>query len=207
MKYVILDFNGTVLDDIDVCIKAENKTIEHFKLDRPPITKEEYLDIFTFPVKNYYEKVGFDWNKYSYEEVGAYWFTWYRKLKDEYKLVDGIVELLKDNRNKGYKNILLSASSLVELKIQLKELGIEEYFDEVLAIDNIYAGSKEHVALKWIEDKDPSECIMIGDTLHDLDVAKVMNVKCILVANGHQSKKVLVANHDLVIDDLSEVKI
>ena len=61
MKYVILDFNGTVLDDIDVCIKAENKTIEHFKLDRPPITKEEYLDIFTFPVKNYYEMLYLNW--------------------------------------------------------------------------------------------------------------------------------------------------
>ena len=55
MKYVIFDFNGTVLDDVDVCIKAENHTIEHFHLDREPLTKEEYLKIFTFPVKDYYE--------------------------------------------------------------------------------------------------------------------------------------------------------
>ena len=81
MKYIIFDFNGTVLDDIDVCIEAENKTIEHFKLNRKPLTKEEYLDIFTFPVKDYYEKVGFDWNVYSYEEVGKYWFSWYNSLK------------------------------------------------------------------------------------------------------------------------------
>ena len=71
MKYVIFDFNGTVLDDTLVCIEAENETIRHFGLDREPLTVEEYKRIFTFPVKNYYETVGFDWNKNSYEEVGA----------------------------------------------------------------------------------------------------------------------------------------
>ena len=70
MKYVVFDFNGTVLDDVEVCLKAENYTIEHYKLDREPLTMDEYLHIFTFPVKDYYERVGFDWNKYSYEEVG-----------------------------------------------------------------------------------------------------------------------------------------
>ena len=45
MKYVIFDFNGTVLDDVDVCIKAENHTIEHFKLNRKPLTKDEYLTL------------------------------------------------------------------------------------------------------------------------------------------------------------------
>ena len=94
MKYLIFDFNGTVLDDLDVCVKCENKTIEHYKLDREPLSKEEYLRIFTFPVKDYYEAVGFDWNKFSYEEVGAYWFSWYRALKDEYKVHDGVIDVL-----------------------------------------------------------------------------------------------------------------
>ena len=120
MKYLIFDFNGTVLDDTDVCIKAENKTIEKYKLDRAPLTKDEYLHIFTFPVKDYYERVGFDWNKYSYEEVGAYWFSWYRKLKDEYRIHDGVIDLLKKNHQNGNYNILLSASSKKELLIQLE---------------------------------------------------------------------------------------
>ena len=207
MKYVIFDFNGTVLDDTDVCIESENRTIKHFGLNRPALTRDEYLEIFTFPVKDYYEKVGFDWNIYSYEEVGRYWFDNYRSLKDEYKIHDGVIDLLKSNHLKGYKNILLSASSLVELKKQLEELNIEEYFDEVLGIDNIYAGSKVEIALKWIEDKNPDDCIMLGDTLHDLQAAKAMGIKCILIANGHQSKDILIKNYDCVVDDISEVKL
>ena len=207
MKYVIFDFNGTVLDDVDVCIKAENHTIEHFHLDREPLTKEEYLKIFTFPVKDYYEAVGFDWNIYSYEEVGKYWFGWYRALKDEYKVFDGVVEMLIKNHEHGHQNILLSASSLVELKKQLVELDIAQYFDEVLGIDNIYAGSKVDIALNWIKDKDPKECLMIGDSLHDLEVAKAMNIDCVLVAKGHQSKEKLLENYDKVVDDIREVSL
>ena len=207
MQYVIFDFNGTVLDDIDVCLKAENYTIEHFGLKREPLTRDEYLHIFTFPVKDYYRNVGFDWNVYSYEEVGKYWFDWYCALKGEYKIHDGVIELLEENRRKGIKNIVLSASNLDALKQQLEELKIAEYFDEVLGIDNIYAGSKENIALDWIKDKNREECVMLGDTLHDLEVANAMGIRCILVANGHQAKEILTEKSDDVVDDIREVKI
>ena len=207
MKYLIYDFNGTILDDVDVCVKAENKTIEHFHLDRPPLSREEYLKLFTFPVKHYYELVGFDWNVNPYEEVGQYWFNWYRELCNEYRVFDGVEEILEENHRKGLKNILLSASSLVELKKQLDELGIAQYFDEVLGIDNIYAGSKIDIALKWIADKDPKECLMIGDTLHDLETARAMGIDCVLVANGHQDRETLEEHYDKVVDDIREVRI
>jgi len=207
MKYLVYDFNGTILDDVDVCVKAENKTIEHFHLDRPPLSREEYLKLFTFPVKHYYELVGFDWNVNPYEEVGQYWFNWYRELRNEYRVFDGVEEILEENHRKGLKNILLSASSLVELKKQLDELGIAQYFDEVLGIDNIYAGSKIDIALKWIADKDPKECLMIGDTLHDLETARAMGIDCVLVANGHQDRETLEEHYDKVVDDIREVRI
>ena len=207
MKYVIYDFNGTILDDVDVCIKAENKTIEHFHLNRPPLSREEYLKLFTFPVKHYYELVGFDWNVNPYEEVGQYWFDWYRELRNEYRVHEGVTQILEENHRKGLKNILLSASSLVELKKQLEELQIAGYFDEVLGIDNIYAGSKVDIALEWMRDKDPKECIMIGDTLHDMETAKAMGIECILVANGHQDKKTLLEHCDRVVDDIREVRL
>ncbi|MCR4634276.1 MAG: HAD family hydrolase [Erysipelotrichaceae bacterium] len=207
MKYIIFDFNGTILDDVDVCVKAENHTIDHFGLPRGPLSKEEYLHIFTFPVKKYYENVGFDWTKNPYSEVGAYWFDWYRALREEYRVFDGVREVLQESREKGYRNILLSASSLVELKKQLEELQISDLFDEVLGIDNIYAGSKVDIALDWIKDKDPEDCLMIGDTLHDLETADAMGVSCVLVAKGHQAKEILVKNHDRVVDDIREVEL
>ncbi len=190
-----------------VCLEAENETIRHFGLDREPLTLEEYKRIFTFPVKNYYEAVGFDWSKNSYEEVGAFWFSRYRRFRNDYTVHEGVIDILKENHRKGYKNILLSASSKVELLKQLDELGIRDYFDEVLGIDNIYAGSKVDIALEWMKDKDPAGCMMIGDTLHDLETARAMGIDCVLVAKGHQAKDVLLKEYDKVVDDIREVEL
>ena len=77
----------------------------------------------------------------------------------------------------------------------------------MLGIDNIYAGSKENIALDWIKDKNREECVMLGDTLHDLEVANAMGIRCILVANGHQAKEILTVKCDDVVDDIREVKI
>lgn len=60
MKYVVFDFNGTILDDTVVGWMAEKKCMEHFEPDKKPITLEEYKRLFTFPVKDYYTKVGFN---------------------------------------------------------------------------------------------------------------------------------------------------
>lgn len=208
MKYIIFDFNGTVLDDAEVGLKAENVCIKKY-LDRDEMTMDEYLHIFTFPVKKYYEKIGFDWNDgYTFEEVGQLWFEKYNEYKNEYKVFDGVIDILKKNHENGNKNILLSASSLEHLIIQLKELDIYEYFDEVLGIDNIYAGSKVDIAKNWIKDKNPDDCMFIGDTLHDLETAHAMNIKNItLVAKGHQAKDVLLKEFDNVVDDIRQVKI
>ena len=208
MKYVVFDFNGTILDDVQVGLKAENICIKKF-LKREPMQLDEYLHAFTFPVKSYYERIGFRWDEgYTYEEVGDFWFKMYNELKDEYKLYDGVIDILNKNHELGNKNILLSASSLAELKKQLDELKISEYFDEVLGIDNIYAESKIEIAKNWIKDKNPDDCMFIGDSLHDLESAKAMNIKnCVLVARGHQAKDVLLAEYDNVVDDIREVKL
>ena len=208
MKYVVFDFNGTILDDVMVGLKAENVCIKTF-LNRSPLTLDEYLHVFTFPVKSYYEKIGFNWNDgYTYEEVGDLWFKMYREFRNEYKVFDGVEQMLIKNHELGNKNILLSASSLVELKVQLEELGISQYFDEVLGIDNIYAESKVEIAVKWIQGKNPDDCMFIGDSLHDLESAKAMGIKnCVLVAKGHQAKDILVKEWDNVVDDIREVKL
>ncbi len=206
MQYVIFDFNGTILNDVEVSVACLNKTIEKYLL-RDFISIDEYKRIFTFPVKKYYEAVGFDFEQLDWYEVGQYWMDLY--LNNYYKcgLNDGVVDLLIANKEKGIKNVVLSASRVDILKRQLNELGILAYFDEVLGIDNIYATSKLPIGLNFIADKDRNECVMIGDTLHDLEVARSMGVRCLLVSCGHQDKDILLNEHDKVYDDIRSIKI
>ena len=44
-----------------------------------------------------------------------------------------------------------------------------------------------------------------GDTIHDFEVAEELGVKCILIADGHQSKRRLIKTGAKVIDNLSQL--
>ena len=50
----------------------------------------------------------------------------------------------------------------------------------------------------------PQETLMIGDTLHDADVAKAIGAKCVLVARGHQSRQTLLTAGVPVVGTLTE---
>lgn len=206
MDYVIFDFNGTILNDVELAVKSLNKTIAKY-LNRNPISIEDYKVVFKFPVKKYYEDVGFDFNRLNWEEVGQYWMDDYLLNFNEAKLYDGVLDLLKENKEKGIKNICLSATRYDLLIKQLETLNIKDYFEKILGIDNIYASSKINIGLDFIKDKDRNKCVMLGDTTHDKEVADAMGIKCILIANGHQNKETLCKVSKYVIDDIRELKL
>ena len=75
-----------------------------------------------------------------------------------------------------FRQVILSASKRQNLLGQMARFDILPYFDEVLGLDHIYATSKEGIGRAWMERAgvDPADCAMIGDTLHDADVARAM---------------------------------
>ena len=85
---------------------------------------------------------------------------------------------------------------------------LRKYFDNIIGLDNIYAGSKTHLGLMLIEQLNlpGNEVLFIGDTLHDAEVAKAMGVDCVLISNGHQVKETLMVNYNLVFEDLKILK-
>lgn len=69
MKTMIWDFNGTIIDDVQLCIDIENQMVKDWNLQVPFITKEIYQENFCFPVIHYYQKMGYDLTKVSYEQI------------------------------------------------------------------------------------------------------------------------------------------
>jgi len=64
---IIWDWNGTLLDDVDICIDTINALLSKYK--KKPISKESYKSLFTFPVQNYYSKLGFDLSLESFKKI------------------------------------------------------------------------------------------------------------------------------------------
>ena len=204
-KAIIWDWNGTLLNDIDICISCINELLEKRRIKK--IDKEEYVEIFTFPVKEYYKKAGFDFSKEEFEVPAMEFIKLYHESLKYACLHEGSTKILKSFRDLGFKQYVLSAMEHDSLIKSLKGNGIYEYFIHINGIDNHYAHSKLEIGkdlLKSIPYK-KEEIILIGDTLHDKEVADGLGIDHVLVAKGHQSKRRLLQQTKFVFNDLSEV--
>ena len=56
-KLLIWDWNGTILDDAKLCLEIENELLHERGM--PEITREWYLAHFSFPIRRYYEMMGY----------------------------------------------------------------------------------------------------------------------------------------------------
>ncbi|CCV64799.1 Haloacid dehalogenase domain protein hydrolase [Alteracholeplasma palmae J233] len=185
---VFWDFNGTILDDLDLCHQILNEML--VKHGKKEVTKERYLDIFTFPIKEYYELAGFDFNEVSFETLALEFIEKYQEASLSLKIHENLIETVKYFKEKGYTNVVLSASQLDNLLEQMKHYKIDHLFDDILGITDVYAASKVQVGQDYIKKNnlEKEDKIMIGDTLHDAQVALSMGCNVILYTKGHQAK-------------------
>lgn len=204
-KVILWDWNGTLLDDADICVACMNRLLEKRQLRL--LDKERYREIFTFPVKEYYEMAGFDFRKEDFEIPAMEFIRLYHVHLKEAALFPCVEDVLQTFKNLGFYQVILSAMEHDSLVVSLKDKGVYHFFDRVAGIDDHYAHSKLEMGKKLIEtlNFDPEEMLFIGDSLHDLEVSGALGVDCILVANGHQAKERLLAATPRVVDKLSDV--
>jgi len=185
-EHIIWDWNGTIFDDLDLSISIINGLLKKYNL--PELKREEYRNYFTLPVKNYYSQIGFDFSKYSFEDVGKEWIDEYERRKFECGLYNGIEEILKKINALGIRQSILSAYSQHTLEEMVNHFGIRPLFDYVFGLDNIYAASKIQLGKQLIEKIGNKKVLLIGDIVHDFEVASELGADCILLASGHQSE-------------------
>lgn len=203
--YVFYDWNGTLLNDTDICVDILNTMLT--KRGYQPITKEKYLDIFSFPIKEYYKLAGFDFSKEEYEIIAQDFAPLYNANYKRCSLYDGATYLLKAVKNSGIKQIIISATELNLLNEQLKFFQIDDYFDDRIALDNYYAYGKIELAKQYVKSKciDTSRAIMIGDTIHDAEVADEIGCECVLLTCGHQSENRLATCNKTMFNAIKDI--
>ena len=206
VKTIIWDWNGTLLDDLDLSLHAVNVLLEERNL--PKLTTERYKDIFGFPVVNYYVKAGFDFEKEPFEIPAKQYVKLYAAGASELKLFPDVINTLNFFKEKNYRQIVLSAMKDDNLKLMINDRKISHFFDGIFGIKDNYAREKVTLGKQVVEDLglNPSECLMIGDTLHDAEVAEQCGFNCILFSGGHVSKQRLETKNRKIVDSLSELK-
>lgn len=204
-KHIIWDWNGTLFNDVEICVSIVNNLLS--KRNLPLLSREKYKEIFTFPVKDYYVTAGFDFEKESFEVIGKEWMDEYERRKHECDLSDSALRLLEKISSMKIDQSILSAYSQHTLIEVVEHFGLTKYFSYLVGLDNIYASSKVMLGkelMKKLELKN-GEALLIGDTIHDFDVATEIGADCILLASGHQNRKNLLQCGVPVFDSIKEI--
>jgi len=212
IKLVAFDWNGTLLADTNAVLKAANMVFE--SMDGKTISLKVLRETAMVPVSESYVKLGYD-IKIVLEkaEIHANIFhPNYEKLASKVRTRIGARKLLHYLKRKKIGSIIISNHTKKGVEAQLKRLKIEQYFDRFLANEDLSASIKERMKEKklllYMEENKikNSECLIIGDSLEEIEVGKSLGIKSVAIKDGNYStKRLKQAGPDFLIGNLKEL--
>ncbi len=201
-RHVIWDWNGTLLDDLDLCLEALNAILARRGMSA--IDRARYHAVFDFPVRDCYARLGLPVDDASFHALSMEFIGAYEARRLEPLLQPGAAELLAAIAQRGLTQSILSAYHHESLRVVVRHHGVSEHFTELHGLDNIYAQSKVALGRAFLATLKlpPREVLLIGDTLHDFAVAQELGIDCVLVAHGHHPIERLRGATERVFPDL-----
>lgn len=203
VKHIIWDWNGTLLDDAWLCVEIINTMLAQRSL--PSLTHDTYERIFDFPVIDYYRKVGFDYSVEPFEKLSDEFIENYNRRVHECPLRAGAYETLAAGQAHGITQSILSAMKQETLAALVEHYGVRGYFTDIIGLADHHAAGKLELAQQWITAQTlPREKILlVGDTVHDYEVAQVLGVACVQIPSGHHSRARLAACGVPILESLA----
>lgn len=197
-KHIIWDWNGTILNDVDYVVAIMNEILLSCEMDL--ITKEKYKQIFEFPVRLYYDALGFDYEKWPFEKLCHDFVANYMKGIAQCKPFNHIVPVLTEISRSDKIQSVLSATDQDSLDIMIKHYNFEDTFNYTFGIKDKFAASKIDRGIELMKrvDVSKSDTLMIGDTLHDKEVGEELGIDVLLLDHGHQCGEKLRSHYDRV---------
>lgn len=204
-SHIIWDWNGTIVDDTSLCVRIVNQILDEFKLK--PVTVEFYRNNFSFPVSEYYNKIGLPSDITNYKKISNRFIKDYRKQFFNIDLQDFVLDCITEFNAGKINQSILSASKRNDLDFFAAYFKIKHFFSKLSGVDNILATGKFDIANAHLValPTPSSEILLIGDTVHDAEVASQLGINCLLCSRGHNSRKLLSSCPFPVVECFKEV--
>ncbi|MCE5323382.1 HAD hydrolase-like protein [bacterium] len=199
---VFFDLDGTLTDPKEGIVKSINYVLDKFSLSaHEPSSLERFIgpplvDIF---------RVLLDTDDSETLMRAAIWFR-ERYAAEGYLenyMYDGIPELLSSLQPNHSLFVATSKRQDIAANI-LAHFGLAQYFTAIYGCDVDLSKTDLLKQILYEHSFDPSDCIMIGDRMHDIDAAHANNIPAIAVLWGYGSHEELI-NADYIISAPSEV--
>ncbi len=185
MRHIIWDFNGTLLNDAQLGVNADNHVFDALGL--PRITIEDYRAHMTMPVRDFYTSLGVDLSVYPYETISSIWLDYFNQYAVGVGLVPDAMDLIVRLKEKGFTQSILSASYEVSLMEQCNALGLAAHMTRIDGLEDESAQKKTDIGRRQLQrlGMTGEDVVLVGDMVADAQLADALGAACILVLWGH----------------------
>jgi phosphoglycolate phosphatase len=203
---VIWDWNGTLLDDTEMCYTIANEMRQERGMSLMEGV-EEYRRYFTFPVVDYYRRMGYSFETEPFENISRQFVSMYAARYPTSSLQPCAKEALAAVLETGARQVLLSATGQDRLDEQVEFFQLNQYFERVIGNSNNLAHGKADYAKEFLRESgvDPARALFVGDTDHDFEIASSIGCGCALLTAGHQTIEHLSTLGATLVSTLCEV--
>ena len=195
MRYdhIIWDWNGTLFDDTDLCVGVMRSMLH--KRDLGPFDVDRYHDLFGFPVRDYYQRLGFDFDSEPFEDLAVEFIDGYSEGWRDHSLRADALPVSDALHHQGVTQSILSAAEQNLLNETAAHFNLTDRMTALVGIDDHHAVSKLDHGIAFLDELHVpvDRVLFIGDTTHDHEVATAMGVDSALVEGGHARRSTLEA--------------
>lgn len=207
---VVFDWNGTLLADSALCIRANNRTLD--VLGMPHVTPAQLRAAYAVPLVHMYKAFGCDEGAVlaKHAEMFAAFSSVYEKDAVRLRARRGARETLKLLNKRGHKQTILSNYTVARIAPQAERLGLACYLDAILANEAGEAvynkGGKGERLRRFVETHDIRRAIVVGDTPEEVEIARAYGYLGIAITGGVCSTaRLRAAKPDFLIHNLGEI--
>lgn len=201
IKNVLLDWSGTLANDLPPVVDATNKVLGHY--GKAPLSVAQFKEEFCLPFTDFYDR---KLPGVSIAELDPLYTEFFDASTEIVEELPGARDFLEFCRSQELRVFLLSSIKAHHFDKQAADLGFRDFFEhphtEVWNKTEAIAGILQRHALTL------DETLFAGDMIHDIDTARHGGVLSVATLTGYDSEAELrSANPDLVVDDLSQLPV
>ena len=200
-KNIIFDWSGPIKDIVEPHSWVLGKMFEEMGMQQ--ISLQEMRENWKQPYMRF-------WNRYNPgltldQEQKIYYEVVSRKDYPEARAYEGMVKLLKKLKSNNVSMVILSSDPTEILFSEIKKFGLENIFDEV--VSDVHDKEEKIHELILRNKFNLKDTVFIGDSNHEVEVAKAAGIKSIAVTYGFTTEeKLKEINPDYLVHNIKELE-
>ncbi|MHA1231620.1 MAG: HAD family hydrolase [Candidatus Helarchaeota archaeon] len=215
IKGFIFDLDGTLINTLEHHVKAFLKAFSEngYIIDKEIIRQNMGRTPWDIPRDILFHKPPNDLSpqeKKIVDKIASAKMNYYNKMSEKnIPLQKGVIQLLNFLKKNNFKLAVCSSTPMKNVHSILKKTDLLEYFDQIITGDEVKIGKPDPeaylLAARRLNLK-VEECILVGDSVHDIEAGKLAGILTIAVCTGYHTKDQLISkNPNFIFNNLIEL--